>query len=137
VRDFLERHGLHILLISVLSAVILCLLSYFSSTSDILHNAMGIVTSPFRNAAAIVTEWVEDKQRYYEDYSALVEENEALRQEIAQLREQSRQAETDREENALLRGGYSVQEGGVIGQQPNSASFERSRSLCSTGGLSR
>ena len=44
-----------------------------------------------------------DKQRYYKDYSDLIAENEALRERVAELERDARQAEADREENALLR----------------------------------
>ena len=47
--------------------------------------------------------WITDKQNYYQDVTALEEENTSLRRENAQLRAQLRQAETDSEENARLR----------------------------------
>ena len=46
---------------------------------------------------------MEDKQRYYQDYSDLAAENEALRERVAELERDARQADADREENALLR----------------------------------
>lgn len=103
MKDFFARHGLRILLVTALVAVVLSVLSYFSSTSSVLHNAAGVVTSPFRAAAQAVGGWFEDKRHYYEDYNSLLEENHALREEVAELRAGARQAEQDREENALLR----------------------------------
>lgn len=103
MRDFFERHGLRLLLVVVCAAVALSLLSFFASTSSALQNIAGVLTSPFRSAAAAVETWVADKQRYYRDYSDLVAENEALRLEVAELRRSAEQAERDREENALLR----------------------------------
>lgn len=103
MKDFFERHGLRVLAAAAAIAVVLSVLSYFSATSSVLRNALGVVTSPFRSAAYSVQTWAADKQRYYADYTALLEENEALRQEVAELRQGERQAQLDREENALLR----------------------------------
>ena len=103
MKDFFERHGLRVLAAAAAIAVVLSVLSYFSATSSVLRNALGVVTSPFRSAAYSVQTWAADKQRYYADYTALLEENESLRQEVAELRQGERQAQLDREENALLR----------------------------------
>ena len=103
MKDFLSRHGLWILSITALIAVVLSVLSYFTSTSTILRNVTGVITSPFRAAAESVSGWVEDKRHYYETYNDLLEENQALREEVAELRANARQADRDREENALLR----------------------------------
>lgn len=103
MKDFFERHGLRILAIAAAIAVVLSVLSFFASTSSVLRNALGVAASPLRSAVYSVQTWFADKQRYYTDYTALLEENEALRQEIAELRQGERQAQLDREENALLR----------------------------------
>ena len=103
MKNFFERHGLRILAIAAATAVALSFLSYFASTSSVLRNALGVVTAPLRAAGSSVQTWFADKQRYYADYTALLEENEALRREIAELRQSDRQAQLDREENALLR----------------------------------
>ena len=103
MKDFFERHGLRILAIAAAIAVVLSVLSYFASTSSVLRNALGVATAPLRAAGSSVQTWFADKQRYYADYTALLEENEALKQEIAELRQSERQAQLDREENALLR----------------------------------
>ncbi len=103
MRDFLEKYGLRLLIAVTLCAVTLSVLSYVSATSGFLQNAVGVVTYPFRAAATAVTGWVEDKQRYYKDYSDLLAENEELRSRVAELESDARQAEADREENALLR----------------------------------
>lgn len=103
MKDFFERHGLRLLAIAAAIAVVLSALSYFASTSSVLRNALGVAASPLRSAVYSVQTWFADKQRYYTDYTALLEENEALRQEIAELRQGERQAQLDREENALLR----------------------------------
>ena len=103
MRDFLEKYGLRLLIAVTLCAVALSVLSYVSATSSFLQNAVGVATYPFRVAATAVTGWVEDKQRYYKDYSDLLAENEELRSRVAELESDARQAEADREENALLR----------------------------------
>ncbi len=103
MKEFFQKHGVRILAAAVIVAVGLSVLGFFSTTSSFLHNAAGVVTAPFRAAGETVSGWVADKQRYYRDYSDLLAENEALRREVAELRAGARQAEKDREENALLR----------------------------------
>ena len=98
-----SRYGFTILAVAAAVAVLLSVLAYFSSTSSVLRNVTGILTSPFREAAGAIGGWVEDKQRYYQDYSDLIAENEALRQEVAELRANAQQAQQDIDENILLR----------------------------------
>lgn len=95
--------GLRLLIITTACAVLISVLSFVSATSGFLQNAVGVLTYPFRSAVTAVATWAEDKQRYYKDYSDLIAENEALRERVAELERDARQAEADREENALLR----------------------------------
>lgn len=103
MKDFFAKHGMWILLTAAALAISLSLLSYFSTTSSLLENAAGVVSSPFRAASRAVSGWVEDKKHYYQTYNDLLAENQALREEVAELRAEARQAELDRTENALLR----------------------------------
>lgn len=103
MKEFFSRHGIWILLATAALAAALSLLSYFSNTSSLLHNAAGVAASPFRAAARAVSGFVEDKKHYYQSYNDLIAENQALREEVAELRAGARQAEKDRTENALLR----------------------------------
>ena len=103
MREFLEKYGLRLLIVTTACAVVISALSYLSATSGFLQNAVGVLTYPFRSAATAVATWVEDKQRYYKDYSDLLAENEELRVRVAELERDARQAEADRTENALLR----------------------------------
>jgi len=103
LREFLEKYGLRLLIITTACAVLISVLSFVSATSGFLQNAVGVLTYPFRSAVTAVATWAEDKQRYYKDYSDLIAENEALRERVAELERDARQAEADREENALLR----------------------------------
>ena len=103
MKDYFSKYGVWILAVAAAIAVTLSVLSYFSSTSTVLHNVAGIVTSPFRAVTESVSRWVEDKKHYYQDYNDLLAENQALREEVAELRAGAQQADRDREENALLR----------------------------------
>ena len=103
MKNFFGRHGIWILTATAVLALGLCALSYFSDTSSLFHDAVGIAASRFRAAAQAVTAWVEDKQRSYRSFNELLEEHRALREEVAELRADARQAEKDRTENALLR----------------------------------
>ena len=103
MKDFFSKYGVWILAAAAAAAVLLSVLSYFTSTSTVLHNAAGVATYPFRYASETVSRWLEDKRHYYESYNDLLAENRALREEVAELRADARQADRDREENALLR----------------------------------
>ena len=111
MREFLEKYGLRLLIITTVCAVLISVLSFVSATSGFLQNAVGVLTYPFRSAVTAVATWVEDKQRYYKDYSDLIAENEALRERVAELERDARQAKADREENALLRELLELPEG--------------------------
>ncbi len=110
MRAFFEKYGFKLLLAVTFTAVLLSVLSYVGSTSSVLHNAAGVVLSPFRAAASAVVGWVEDKQQYYKDSSALKAENEALRERVAELERDARRAEADSKENKLLRELLSLRE---------------------------
>lgn len=110
MKEFFRRHGLRILAAAAAVAVLLSLLTYFSSTSSVLENIAGVLTSPFRAATTAVSGWVADKRQYYEDITSLKEENAALKKEVAELRAQQRQAQADSEENKLLRELLKLQE---------------------------
>ena len=97
MREFLEKYGLRLLIITTVCAVLISVLSFVSATSGFLQNAVGVLTYPFRSAVTAVATWAEDKQRYYKDYSDLIAENEALRERVAELERDARQAEAARE----------------------------------------
>jgi rod shape-determining protein MreC len=102
MKQFFSKHGLWILFTAVVLAVMLCLLSAFSSTSDFLSNAAGVVTYPFRAAGSAVSSWVGGITDNFRSSEALQAENDALRKQIAQMEEANRQA-ADSAENERLR----------------------------------
>ncbi len=103
MKNFLKNNGLWILFAAAVISVALALMSYFSTTSAPLVNAANVLVSPFRSAYTAVATWFNDKQNYYRDTTALLEENAALRKRIAQLEADLRQAEDDSKENEVLR----------------------------------
>lgn len=103
VKDFLKNNGLWILFAGAVISVALAVMSYFSATSAPLVNAVNTVLSPFRAVYTSVAGWFNDKQNYYRDTTALLEENAALRQQIAKLEAELRQAADDSKENEVLR----------------------------------
>lgn len=104
MKDFLSKHGIWILLVAVIVTVTMAALSAFGTgMATPLQNAAGVLTSPFRAGISAVTNWVDDRIRFADDYDALKEENAALKQRVAQLEEENRQAQEDSEENKRLR----------------------------------
>lgn len=103
MKNFLKNNGLWILFAAAVISVTLAAMSFFSTTSAPLVNAVNAVVSPFRSAYTAVASWFNDKQNYYRDTTALLEENAALRKHVAQLEAELRQAEDDSKENEILR----------------------------------
>lgn len=103
MKNFLKNNGLWILFAAAVISVALALMSYFSTSSAPLVNLVNVAVSPFRSAYTAVATWFNDKQNYYRDVTALLEENAALRKEIAKLEADLRQAEDDSKENQVLR----------------------------------
>ena len=102
MKKFFREHGIWVLFATAVIAVSLSLMSFFSNTSSPLSNLAGIIASPFRSAYTAVTGWITDKQNYYQDVTALEEENAALRRENAILKAQNRLAQTNNEESARV-----------------------------------
>ena len=44
MRNFLEKYGLRLLIVTTLCAVLISVLSYLSATSGFLQNAVGVLT---------------------------------------------------------------------------------------------
>ena len=103
MKKFFREHGIWVLFATAVISVALALMSFFSNTSSPMSNLAGIIASPFRYAYTAVADWITDKQNYYQDVTALEEENAALKRENAILRAKNRLAETNNEENARLR----------------------------------
>ena len=102
MKRFFTKTGIWLLAAAAIIAVVLCVVSSLSSGTGLLHNALGVIASPFRSAGAAVTEWVGGIGDRFENVEALQQENEELRQQIAELEKQLRSAESAAEENRDL-----------------------------------
>lgn len=91
-------------------AVLLSVMTFFSSTSAVLPNIAGVVASPFRAVGTAITETVSGWAAYFTEFDQLKEEAEALRLENEALKADIRQAEKDSEENQRLRELLGLQE---------------------------
>lgn len=110
MKDFLKNNGLWILFAGAVIAVALALLSYFSNNASPLVNAANTIAAPFRAGYTAIATWFNDKQNYYRDTTALLEENKELRRQLAEMEEAIRQAEADSAENKRLRELLSLRE---------------------------
>ena len=110
MRQFLQKHGLWVLFAAAVIAVALALMSVFSHTTSPLTNFANILASPFRAGYESVADWFNDKQKYYQDTTALEEENAALRRKLAELEAEVRQARLDSAENERLKELLGLQE---------------------------
>lgn len=103
MKKFFSNNGILILAAVTLIAVIMCIASAFSGGTGFLHNAAGVIASPFRAAGAAVTRWTDGITDHFSSVEELQKENSDLRRQIASLEQSVRQAQTDSEENARLR----------------------------------
>lgn len=103
MKKFFSNNGILILAAVTLIAVIMCIASAFSGGTGFLHNAAGVIASPFRAAGAAVTRWTDGITDRFSSVEELRKENSELRRQIASLEQSVRQAQTDSEENARLR----------------------------------
>ena len=98
-----DRFGITVLALAAIIAVLLSVMSYFSTTSSPLPNLAGIIVSPFRSVAATISDSVSGWGDYLTRFDELEEENRQLKIQIARMEETVRQAQADREENVRLR----------------------------------
>jgi len=103
LKRLLTKYGIIVLSLSAIVAILLSVMTFFSTTSAAFPNLAGIIASPFRQAGAAITDTVSGWVRYFTGYDALVEENRALKEQLAEMDASIRQAEYDREENQRLR----------------------------------
>ena len=98
-----NRFGITVLALAAIIAVLLSVMSYFSTTSAPLPNLAGMIATPFRSASAAFSEAVRSWTDYLTQFDALKEENQQLKLKIAEMEETVRQAQADWDENARLR----------------------------------
>ncbi len=103
MKRFFTKTGIWLLAAAATIAVVLCVVSALGSGTGLLHNALGVIASPFRAAGSAVAGWIGGVSDRFESVEALQQENEELRQQIADLESQLRQMEPAAEENQQLR----------------------------------
>ena len=103
MKNFFTKNGILLLTSITVLAVVLCIISAASSGTGFVHNALGVIASPFRAAGSAVSGWVGGISDHFTSLEELQEENQQLRREVAELERQLRQAKEDSEENARLR----------------------------------
>ncbi len=103
MKRFFTKTGIWLLAAAAIIAVVLCVVSALGSGTGLLHNALGVIASPFRTAGSAVANWVGGIGDRFDSVETLQQENEELRQRIAELEKQLRAAESAAEENRDLR----------------------------------
>ena len=103
MKRFFTKTGIWLLGGAAVIAVVLCIISAMGSGTSFLHNALGVIASPFRAAGSAVVNWVDGISDHFASVEDLQAENEALRQENAQLRQELQSAQPAAQENQRLR----------------------------------
>ena len=103
MKRFFTKTGIWLLAAAATIAVALCVVSALGSGTGLLHNALGVIASPFRAAGSAVAGWVGGIGDHFDDVASLQQENDDLRAQVADLEQQLRQAQKAQEENQRLR----------------------------------
>ena len=88
MKRFFTKTGIWLLAAAATIAVVLCVVSALGSGTGLLHNALGVIASPFRAAGSAVAGWVDGISDRFDSVEQLQKENDELRQQIAELEEQ-------------------------------------------------
>ena len=94
MKRFFTKAGIWLLAAAATIAVVLCVVSALGSGTGLLHNALGVIASPFRAAGSAVAGWVDGISDRFDSVEQLQQENDELRQQIAELEKQLRSAES-------------------------------------------
>ena len=87
MKRFFTKTGIWLLAAAATIAVVLCVVSALGSGTGLLHNALGVIASPFRAAGSAVAGWVDGISDRFDSVEQLQEENRDLR-ELLGLRQQ-------------------------------------------------
>ena len=85
MKRFFTKTGIWLLAAAATIAVVLCVVSALGSGTGLLHNALGVIASPFRAAGSAVAGWVDGISDRFDSVEQLQEENDELRRKIAEL----------------------------------------------------
>ena len=83
MKNFFTKNGIILLTTLTVIAIVLCIVSAASSGTGFVHNALGVIASPFRAIGGAVSDWVEGVGDRFDSLEELRLENEALRKENA------------------------------------------------------
>jgi len=103
MKNFFTKNGIILLTAVTVIAVLLCIVSAASRGTGFVHNAVGVIVSPFRAVGSAVSGWVTGIGDRFTTVEELQQENDELRRQVAELERQLRQASEDSEENQRLR----------------------------------
>ncbi len=102
MKHFFQNNGFLLLLAAVLLAALLAIGSFLLG-GDPLADALGVITTPFRNLSASVAAWVESGYDRGFRYDALEESNEELKRRVAELEALEREYQDAVRQNELYK----------------------------------
>ncbi len=110
MKEFFRKNGGVLFLIAFLLTILIGATSILlQGSTDPITNAMGVITTPFRNVSATVTAWGEGIYDFWQNHQELDRKVQSLEVEVAQLEEQVREGQEALRENAQLRELLSLQ----------------------------
>ena len=78
MKRFFTKTGIWLLGGAAVIAVVLCIISAMGSGTSFLHNALGVIASPFRAAGSAVVNWVGGISDHFASVEELQAKIEAL-----------------------------------------------------------
>lgn len=110
MKEFFGKNGGILLAIAFLLTILIGAGSIImKGSTDPISNAMGVITTPFRNASTAVTEFGEGVYQFFTQYHLMEDKVSQLEVEVAQLEEKVREGEEALRENEQLRELLSLQ----------------------------
>ena len=103
MKRFFTKTGIWLLAAAATIAVALCIVSALGSGTGFLHDALGVIASPFRTAGTAVADWFTGIGDRFESVEQLQEKNAELNRRVAELEDELRKAQNAADENKDLR----------------------------------
>ena len=103
MKRFFTKTGIWLLAAAATIAVALCIVSALGSGTGFLHDALGVIASPFRTAGTAVADWFTAIGDRFESVEQLQEKNAELNRRVAELEDELRKAQNAADENKNLR----------------------------------
>ena len=104
MKEYLKKHGIRVLVIVLIVALIIAMgAAARGGRISLLHNVSGVLISPVQKVVSSAVNWFDTIYGYLYKYDSMLEENLELRSQLADAQLAAREGISSSEENAHLR----------------------------------